>query len=124
MAGTMTKIDHEAALEWAANLSGQAFSNDRNIALTYIAMHAEHKLLETKLAAAKAEVARLTFEEMFHIESVLDIFLKETADKQARVIDVIRAAQEKITAILEQANRDGLIDFKALEASKVKLRPR
>jgi len=55
----MNKIDHDAALEWAANLSGQAFSNDRNIALTYIAMHAEHKLLETKLADAKAEIKRL-----------------------------------------------------------------
>ena len=66
--------------------------------------------------------ACLTFEEMFHIESVLSIFLKETARKEARALDVIYGAQVKITAILDRANRDGLIDFKLLEASKVKTR--
>ena len=65
-------------------------------------------------------IARLTFEEMFYIESVLSIFLKETARKEARALDVIYGAQVKITAILDQANRDGLIDFKALAASKMK----
>ena len=67
-------------------------------------------------------IARLTFEELFHIESVLGIFLKETADKQAHIIDVIYGAQAKITLVLNQADRDGIIDFKALEKSKVKTR--
>jgi len=65
-------------------------------------------------------IARLTFEEMFHIESVLGIFLKETADKQAHIIDVIYGAQAKITLVLNQADRDGIIDFEALAASKMK----
>ena len=65
-------------------------------------------------------IARLTFEEMFHIESVLSIFLKETARKEAHALDVIYGAQVKITAILDQENRDGLIDFEALAASKMK----
>jgi len=65
-------------------------------------------------------IARLTFEELFHIESVLSIFLKETADKQAHIIDVIYGAKAKITLVLNQADRDGLIDFKALDAIKMK----
>jgi len=56
----MTKIDHDAALEWAASLSCHAFANDRNIARAYIAMHAERELLETKLADAKAKLTAVS----------------------------------------------------------------
>jgi len=66
---------------------------------------------------------RLTFEDMFHIESVLGIFLKQVdTGQKSHALATIRQAHKKIEDTLDQANRDGVIDFTLLEKSRIKLR--
>lgn len=57
------------------------------------------------------QILRLSYEEMMYVSAFLDVGLEGAAkNKTNKRIEILKTAQRKIVAALEQAEKDGLFD--------------
>ena len=72
----------------------------------------------TPTLRAKAKTTtmlRLSYEEILHISVILGIGI-DSATRPSTRLAVIKSAKEKIDAVLEQAEKDGLVDFSKIDS--------